>query len=222
MNKVRRVMTLALAVIMMLPIIACYNKKNEEPVAINPASEDEVDSIVAETDGEAQTGDFSKEQNGDRTLVVYFSCTGTTKGVAKRIATITGADLYEIKAKEDYTEADLNYGDGESRTTKEQNDPSVRPEIGSEQISLEGYKTIYIGYPIWHGQEPRIMDTFVERYDFTGITVIPFCTSGSSGIGNSGKNLENNAGTGNWMEGNRFAGSVSEEDLRKWIEGLDK
>ena len=153
-------------------------------------------------------------------LVAYFSATGTTKGVAERIASVTGGDLYEILAAEPYTEADLNYNDNSSRSTSEQNDKSVRPEIGSDDISLEGYTTIYLGFPIWWGEEPRIMDTFVEKYSFDGITVIPFCTSGSSGIGRSGSNMEELAGSGTWLQGERFSGGVSEEELKSWIEGL--
>ena len=153
-------------------------------------------------------------------LVAYFSATGTTKGVAERIASVTGGDLYEILAAEPYTEADLNYNDNSSRSTSEQNDKSVRPEIGSEDISLEGYTTIYLGFPIWWGEEPRILDTFVEKYNFDGITVIPFCTSGGSGIGRSGPNMEELAGSGTWLDGERFSGSVSEEELKSWIDGL--
>lgn len=153
-------------------------------------------------------------------LVVYFSATGTTKRVAEKIASVTGGDLYEILAAEPYTEEDRNYNDSSSRCTKEQNDKTVRPEIGSEDISLEGYTTIYLGFPIWWGEEPRILDTFVEKYSFEGITMIPFCTSGSSGIGRSGPNMEALAGTGTWLEGERFDGKVSEEDLQSWIEGL--
>ena len=153
-------------------------------------------------------------------LVVYFSATGTTKGVAEKIAGITGADTYEIKAAQEYTDADLNWNDSDSRSTKEQNDSSLRPEIGSDAISLDGYSTIYIGYPIWWGEEPRILDTFVERYDFNGKTMIPFCTSSSSGIGRSGQNLADNAGSGTWLDGKRFDGGVSEDELRSWIDGL--
>ena len=153
-------------------------------------------------------------------LVVVFSATGTTKGVAEKIAAIENADIYEIKAKQAYTSADLNWNDGNSRSTKEQNSQSARPEIGSERISLEGYDRIYIGFPIWWGEEPRIMDTFVESYVFSGITLIPFCTSSSSGIGRSGKNLADNAKSGKWLEGRRFPGNVSESELRNWINGL--
>ncbi len=133
---------------------------------------------------------------------------------------MTGGDLYEILAAQPYTEADLNYNDNSSRSTSEQNDKSVRPEIGSDDISLEGYTTIYLGFPIWWGEEPRILDTFVEKYNFDGITVIPFCTSGSSGIGRSGSNMEELAGSGTWLQGERFSGGVSEEELKSWIEGL--
>ena len=158
------------------------------------------------------------ENNG--TLVVFFSVTGTTKGVAEKIAGITGADTYEIKAAQEYTDADLDWNDSNSRSTKEQNDSSVRPEIGSEAVSLDGYSTIYIGYPIWWGEEPRIMDTFVDSYSFDGKTVIPFCTSGSSGIGRSGQNLADNAGSGTWLDGKRFGGDISEDEIRVWIESM--
>ena len=158
---------------------------------------------------------------GKETLVVYFSATGTTRAVAEQIAAITDADLYEIKAAQPYTEADLNWHDSGSRTSMEQNDKNARPEIGSEAISLEGYTTIYIGYPIWWGEEPRILDRFVEAYDFDGITLIPFCTSSSSGMGRSGQNLADHAGSGTWLEGRRFGAGPSEDALREWIESLN-
>ena len=153
-------------------------------------------------------------------LVVYFSATGVTKKVAQRLASVTGGDTYEILAAEPYSVADLNYNDKNSRSTKEQNDKKVRPKIGSKDVSFAGYKTIYLGFPIWWGEEPRILDTFVESYDFGGITMIPFCTSSSSGIGSSGQNLADNAGSGNWLEGARFGGGASEDEIRTWIEGL--
>ena len=178
------------------------------------ASEEETSSVTAT--------EKAQPQSGKDTLVVVFSATGTTKKVAERIATIEDADLYEITAAIPYSDEDRDWTDSNSRCTKEQNDSSVRPEISSETISLDGYKTIYIGYPIWFGQEPRIMDTFVESYNFDGITMIPFCTSGSSGIGQSGKNLEANAGSGNWAEGKRFAGNASEEEIKEWVDSMGK
>lgn len=177
------------------------------------------EATVSETEAEPETEDPAPAEHSD-VLVAYFSATGTTKGVAERIASVTGGDLYQILAAEPYTEDDLNYNNDSSRSTVEQNDKSVRPEIGSEEISLDGYTTVYLGFPIWWGEEPRILDTFVEKYNFEGITVIPFCTSGGSGIGRSGSNMESLAGAGTWLEGQRFSGNVSEEELQSWIEGL--
>ena len=184
-------------------------QKNETPTAAN----DETTAANDETE-QSQTNEST-----NKTLVVYFSATGTTKGVAEQIVSVTGADTYEITAAQPYSEADLNWNDSNSRTTIEQNDKSIRPEIGSETISLDGYDTIFIGYPIWWGEEPRIMDTFVESYDFTGKTVIPFCTSGGSGIGASGSNLASNAGTGKWLEGERLSSS---SDIEGWIKRIEQ
>ena len=193
--------------------------KNEE--VVEPTKDDVTVSSASEAVAEetpAKEVNSTSEEGG--VLVVYFSATGTTKGVAEKIAGITGADIYEIKAAQEYTDADLNWNDSDSRSTKEQNDSAVRPEIGSELISLDGYSTVYIGYPIWWGEEPRIMDTFVESYNFDGITLIPFCTSGGSGIGRSGQNLAENAGSGTWLDGERFDGGVSEDELSSWIDSL--
>ena len=165
-------------------------------------------------------GALAEEVDHSDTLVVYFSCTGTTKGVAEKLAGVTGADLYEIVPAEPYTEEDLNYNDRSTRATWEQDNPETRPEIGGEDIDLTGYTTIYIGYPIWWGEEPRILCTFVESHDFTDKTVIPFCTSGGSGIGRSGDDLAKLAGTGNWLKGARLNGSVGEDELTAWVNGL--
>ena len=192
------------------------NPEETQQAVTNEAASNTNDEIVGDISSEVTE---SPEENGG-TLVVYFSATGTTKGVAEKIAGITGADTYEIKAAQEYTDADLNWNDSSSRSTKEQNDSSARPEIGSDAVSLDGYTTIYIGYPIWWGEEPRIMDTFVESHSFDGITMIPFCTSSSSGIGRSGQNLADNAGTGTWLDGKRFGAGASEDEIRSWIEGL--
>ena len=194
---------------------------NTEAPATAPSAADAADSEPAQsTDPEMPETEPAPEAHSD-TLVVVFSATGTTKGVAEKIASITGADLYEIIPAEPYSSADLNYNDSSSRSTKEQNDRRARPAIGSEAIDLSGYTTIYLGFPIWWGEEPRILDTFVESYDFSGKTVIPFCTSASSGIGRSGPNMEALAGSGTWLDGKRFSGGVSEDELRSWIEGLN-
>ena len=213
-HMMRRILAILMAVLMTAALAACGSSDTPAPADTAPAAEDSAEQTPEET---PEQTDAPAES---RVLVVVFSATGTTKGVAEKIAAIEGADLYEIKAAEEYTDADLDWHDNTSRTTLEQNDSSARPAIGSEPVSLTGYTTVYIGYPIWWGEEPRILDTFVENCDFDGITVIPFCTSSSSSIGRSGQNLADNAGSGNWLEGRRFAGGVSEEDLRSWIEGL--
>ena len=150
-------------------------------------------------------------------LVIYFSATGTTKGVAEKIAALTDADIFEIVPAEPYTSADLNWNDRNSRTSVETDDPSCRPEIDGEPVDLEGYSSIFIGYPIWWGDIPRIMSTFVESYDFGEITMIPFCTSASSGVGQSDKHLEEQAGSGKWLKGTRLQGNISEKALMSWI-----
>jgi len=152
----------------------------------------------------------------DKVLVVYFSATGTTEKIAETIADITGGELIKIVPEEQYSLQDLKYNDNNSRSTREQNDKSVRPEIAND-ISLEGCKILYLGYPIWWGQAPRILDTFVESHDFSGITVIPFCTSGSSDIGESDDYLAELAKSGNWLQGRRFSGSTAKETLESWI-----
>ncbi len=164
----------------------------------------------------AQQAEQSPVEERD-VLVIYFSATGTTKGVAEKIAALTDADIFEIVPAEPYTSADLNWNDRNSRTSVETDDPSCRPEIDGKPVDLEGYSTIFIGYPIWWGDIPRIMSTFVESYDFGEITMIPFCTSASSGVGQSDKHLEDQAGSGKWLKGTRLQGNISEEALQSWI-----
>ena len=223
-----RKISIIAVILLALGLAACGNSEAQKPEAENKTetimdqtgTSDSASDVpeAAEEDMPSDEADNAQQSGG--TLVVYFSATGTTKGVAEKIADITGADTYEIKAAQEYTDADLNWNDSDSRSTKEQNDSSVRPEIGSDALSLDGYTTIYIGYPIWWGEEPRIMDTFVESYNFDGITLIPFCTSGGSGIGKSGQNLADNAGSGTWLEGKRFGAGASDDEIRSWIEGL--
>lgn len=154
--------------------------------------------------------------NTKKALVVYFSCTGTTEGVARTMADAAGADIYEIRAQEPYTSADLNYGDSSSRATREQNDLSVRPAIaGSTDIS--GYDVIYLGYPVWWGMEPRIIDTFLESYDFSGKKIAPFCTSGSSGISGSESRIRELAAGAEILQGRRFSSGASRLEVENWL-----
>ena len=226
----KRIFSIVMAALLVASLAACGSNTQAETTGAQTEAEGQkeaAENTSAETEAkQEETAPAETEPVAEApaahsdVLVAYFSATGTTKGVAEKIASITGGDLYEILEAEPYTEDDLNYNDDNSRSTTEQNDKNVRPEIGSEDISLEGYTTIYLGFPIWWGEEPRILDTFVEKYSFEGITVIPFCTSGGSGIGRSGPNMEALAGSGTWLEGERFSGSVSEADLQSWIDGL--
>lgn len=156
-----------------------------------------------------------------RVLVAYFSATNTTKPLAEYASTILDAGLYEIVPETPYTAEDLNYGNSNSRTTKEQNDPSARPAIHGGVDNMEQYDTVLIGYPIWHGQAPRVISTFLESYDFSGKTVVPFCTSHSSPIGSSDTNLHALASNANWLPGRRFASGTSKETMQAWIDTLE-
>lgn len=173
------------------------------------------------------TTENSKENSGDTSdsgnvLVVYYSATGNTEGVAKNIAQATGGDLFKLEPAEPYTDDDLDWTNEESRVSREHENEDERDvELASTTVEgFEDYSVVYLGYPVWWGIAAWPVNQFVENNDFTGKTVIPFCTSASSGIGNSGQLLEEMAGTGNWLEGQRFQSSVSEEDVVAWVDSL--
>lgn len=155
-------------------------------------------------------------------LVAYFSSTGTTKTIAEYAAKELGADIYEIVPQIPYTQADLNYNNNASRANREQNDGKSRPAISGSVTHMDEYDVIFVGYPVWHSQAPRIISTFLESYDFSGKTVVPFCTSHSSGIGSSATNLHNLCPDSvKWLPGERFTAQSSEETVKKWIDSLD-
>ena len=153
-------------------------------------------------------------------LVAYFSCTGNTENIANHLQTILNADLYEITPEVPYTDADLNYSDSDSRTSVEMNDPNARPAIAGSVENMDDYEIVFLGYPIWWGSAPRIISTFLESYDFSGKTIIPFCTSGSSGIGSSASDLEALTDNAVWLDGQRFSGNASEATVESWVNGL--
>ena len=160
------------------------------------------------------------EAPDNHTLVIYFSRTGNTEKIAQYLAELTDADSYVIEAAVPYTDADIKYQDDTCRANKEQNDKTVRPEIANPIDSINSYETIFLGYPIWWGQEPRIIDTFLESYDFSEKTVIPFCTSGSSGISTSEKNIADLVPIGNQLAGRRFPASATKDDVKAWYDTL--
>lgn len=162
-----------------------------------------------------------KKTDNSNSIVVYFSRTNNTEKIANYIIALTESDSYEILAKVSYTDEDINYNNSNSRTSREQNDPNARPEIGSEDIDLSNYDVIYLGYPIWWGQAPKIMYTFVEKYDLSSKTIIPFCTSASSGIGSSATNLANSATNATWLSGKRFSSSSTKDEVKSWLDSLN-
>ena len=179
-------------------------------------------SSTAEASSEAEKTADNTENTGNgsgKTLVVYYSASGNTERVAKAAAEAAGADLFEIVPVEPYTSEDLNWTNDNSRVSREHNDESLRDvELTSTEVAnWDSYDTVLIGYPIWWGIAAWPTDGFVKANDFTGKTVIPFCTAASSGIGQSGKLLADLAGTGDWQEGKRFASSASDQEVASWI-----
>lgn len=182
--------------------------------------ENNAEKDLQEEDNSMQTETETPEIQGSKILVAYFSATNTTKGVAEYIANGLQADIYEIIPEDPYTDADLNYNDNNSRTTIEMNDPNARPLISGSVENIEQYDIVFIGYPIWWGEAPRIVSTFVESYDFTGKTIVPFCTSGGSGVGSSASNLEQLTSGATWLEGHRLNGSDSQDIVMEWVNSL--
>ncbi|MDE5781452.1 MAG: Ig-like domain-containing protein [Lachnospiraceae bacterium] len=162
-----------------------------------------------------------KDMNKNKVLVAYFSATNTTEKLAGYLADGLNADLHEIVPAVPYTSEDLNYGDSSSRTSIEMNDANARPEISGSVTDIGQYDIVFIGYPIWWGQAPKIISTFLESYDFSGKTIIPFCTSGSSGIGSSATNLHSLTDGANWLSGRRFGSSASRSDMVNWVNELE-
>lgn len=158
---------------------------------------------------------------GTDVLVAYFSATGNTETIAGQLQGILDADLYEIMPEVPYTSADLDYTDSNSRSQVEGRDPDARPAISGSVENMEDYEVIFLGYPIWNGQAPKIISTFLERYDFSGKVIVPFCTSDSSVIGSSARNVEGLAPGATWLDGQRFADSAGQETVAQWVDSLD-
>lgn len=193
----------------------------ENTASIEEASENSSMDVEGTDDPESQPeGTDAPEVQENKVLVAYFSATNTTEGVAEQIANGLNADIYEIIPEDPYTDADLNYNDNNSRTTIEMNDPDARPAISGSVENMEQYTTVFIGYPIWWGEAPRIISTFVESYDFSGKTIVPFCTSGGSGIGSSAANLEQLTSDAQWLSGKRLNGSDSQDTVMEWVNSL--
>ena len=219
---------------MLASFSACGN--SESPRSQTSAAEtsaavltDNADTSEAETESnkaeasktKAEETALAPEVQESKVLVAYFSATNTTEGVAERIANGLNSDIYEIIPETPYTDADLNYHDNNSRTTIEMNDPNARPAISGSVEDMGQYDIVFIGYPIWWGEAPRIVSTFMESYDFSGKTIVPFCTSGGSGIGSSASNLEQLTNGAEWLSGKRLNGNDSQDTVMEWVNGLE-
>lgn len=223
----RKIANMLMLLVIVLIFTACGNSIDSEQNTEVSVSESVSSGTMQDNseDDRAGKNDAAKkseqeENMGTKTLVVYFSCTGTTKTLAEYAADILEADLYEIVPEKPYTEKDLAYYTG-GRADKEQDDPQARPAISGSISDIAGYDKILLGYPIWHGQAPRIISTFLESYDFSGKTIAPFCTSHSSGIGSSADNLHSLCTDATkWTDGKRFGSETSKETMKKWLEDI--
>lgn len=197
-------------------LTACGTQPEAE--ALTAQTAEEVQPITESTETE-QTAE-SIEAKQTKILVAYFSATGNTKPIAETIAELTGGDLFEIVPAQPYTDDDLNYSNDSCRANQEQDNASARPEISGTVENMEDYDIVLLGHPIWWGKEPRIMDTFLESYDFSGKTVVNFCTSGGSGISTATENLKALSPDANWLEGHRFATGADSDTIQTWLDSL--
>lgn len=213
----KRITAAILCLLAVFALAACGEAEPVQTAEPSPSAEAVPESSPAETPAEAP----AESTGAGGVLVAYFSATGNTRGVAELIAAELGADVYEIVPEEPYTEADLDYSDSSSRTSAEMNDPDARPAISGALPDAAQYDVVFLGYPIWWGQAPRIVSTFLEGCDLSGKTVVPFCTSGGSGIGSSAADLAALAEGAQWLEGRRFGAGASAEEVAEWVNGLE-
>ena len=222
----KKLTALLLSVVLVLSLAACgsANKpasSTTQPETSAPTEQPATEPSESSSTAPAESEPETQPETG-KTLVVYYSASGNTERVAKDIAEAAGADRFEIVPTEVYTNDDLDWTNPDSRVSREHDDESLRdvPLTTTEVPDWDSYDTVFIGYPIWWGIAAWPLDTFVKNNDFTGKTVIPFATSSSSGMGQSGSLLADMAGTGEWQEGQRFSSGVSSDDVQSWVNGL--
>ena len=234
MNKLKTLFVFLISLLLLLQLAGCGGSGStalagswgadsaEQPPAgdVQPSASQVPEENTPETETQPDT-ESEEQPQGPRVLIVFFSATNTTRGVAQKLADGLEADLYEILPEEPYTDADLDYHDNNSRTTIEMNDPATRPAISGSVENMEQYNIVFLGYPIWWSEAPRILCTFVESYDLSGKTIVPFCTSGGSGIGSSATHLAQLTEGAVWLEGRRMNGSDSQETVMEWVSSLD-
>lgn len=218
----KKLIALLLSLMLVFSLAACGN--NPQAAETEPATSTPVSEETQEPETSEETEDADTESTGGKTLVVYYSASGNTENVSNVIAKTLGADLFELEPVEPYSNDDLNWTNDDSRVTREHENEDERDvELVSATVdNWSEYDTVFIGYPIWWGIAAWPVDEFIETNDFTGKTVIPFATSASSGMGQSGELLAEMAGTGDWQEGQRFRSGASESDVAAWVENLEK
>lgn len=217
----KKLTALLLSVVLVLSLAACGSANKPASSTTQPETSAPTEQPESSSTAPAESEPETQPETG-KTLVIYYSASGNTARVAKDIAEAAGADLFEIVPTEVYTSEDLNWTNSDSRVSREHDDESLRdvPLTTTEVPDWDSYDTVFIGYPIWWGIAAWPVDTFVKNNDFTGKTVIPFATSSSSGMGQSGSLLADMAGTGEWQEGQRFSSGVSSDDVQSWVNGL--
>lgn len=234
--KIKKIICGVAAVIMALGMLTgCGSKNNEDtrtvtdktPAVTSSESSEETTAATTEEATDASSEDTTESTTasgtGSKTLVVYYSASGRTQAVAETLADKLSADLFEITPAEPYTDDDLDWTNDDSRVSREHNDESLR-DVALTQVTpdnWESYDTVLVGYPIWWGIAAWPVDNFVKGNDFIGKTVIPFCTSSSSGIGDSGNLLAEMAGSGDWQDGQRFSSGASESEVSDWADSLN-
>lgn len=223
MNK-KFIITFIILVLAIISGIICYMMlQNDDPKnneQLDKEASINTQNFIEENNKQINEAENENITNNSKVAVIYFSATGTTKEVAEKIANTTNSDIIEIIPKEKYTSSDLNYGNDNSRANKEQNSSSARPEIEND-IDTYKYDVIYLGYPIWWGDIPKIILTFLDTNNLDEKTIIPFCTSGSTEISQSQNTLESYNRNIKWLKGKRFSSNVSEKELADWINGLN-
>lgn len=192
--------------------------QQEETSSVGEPSAPNQSTPPASSTPEADKSDEETPEGG--VLVAYFSATGNTEGIAQHLQSILDADLYEIVPEVPYTGEDLNYSNDSSRANQEQNDPAARPAITGTLEHPGDYDVVFLGYPIWWGQAPKVIYTFLESCDFGGATIVPFCTSGSSSIGSSADGLQELTENAQWLDGQRFSGGASQDEVAQWVDSL--
>ena len=217
----KKLTALLLSVVLVLSLAACGSANKPASSTTQPETSAPTEQPESSSTAPAESEPETQPETG-KTLVVYYSASGNTERVARDIAEAAGADLFEIVPTEVYTSDDLDWTNPDSRVSREHDDESLRdvPLTTTEVPDWDSYDTVFIGYPIWWGIAAWPVDTFVKNNDFTGKTVIPFATSSSSGMGQSGSLLADMAGTGEWQEGQRFSSGVSSADVQSWVNGL--